>query len=142
MPTDFAQHLTEFLSYYLPNQKNASKNTIASYRDTFKLLIRFCQDEKGIPAERLYIKNLDHNMIMDFLNWLETYRKCSVSTRNQRLAAIHAFFRYAQYEEPSELMNFQKVITIPIKKAKKPVIEHLTPESMQLLLKHSFKLTL
>jgi site-specific recombinase XerD len=51
-PTDFAKHLTEFLSVYLPSQKNVSKNTICSYRDTFKLMIRYCQEKKSILQKR------------------------------------------------------------------------------------------
>lgn len=133
-PTDFAEHLTEFLSVYLPQQKNASKNTIASYRDTFKLLLRYCQDHKGIPIEKLTLNMLSHNLVSDFLNWLETDRKCGISSRNQRLAAIHSFFRYVQYEEPKGILHFQKVIAVPQKKAPKPSIPYLTPDAMQLLL--------
>jgi integrase/recombinase XerD len=133
-PTDFAKHLTEFLSVYLPSQKNVSKNTIHSYRDTFKLLIKFCQEMNSIPAERITLDVLSDKLLTGFLEWLETERKCSVSTRNQRLAAIHSFFRYVQAEEPSGLFHFQKVIAIPSKKAKKTVVEHLTPEAMKLLL--------
>ncbi len=133
-PTDFAGHLTDFLSVYLPCQKNASRNTIASYRDAFKLLLRYCQDSRGIPVEKLTMDMLSHGLVTDFLEWLESDRKCSISSRNQRLAAIHSFFRYAQYEEPKGLMNFQKVIAVPQKKAPKPAIPHLTPEMMQTLL--------
>ena len=57
-PTDFAKYLTEFLSVYLPAQKNVSKNTIHSYRDTFKLLINYCQEIKKIPVERITLNNL------------------------------------------------------------------------------------
>ena len=133
-PTDFAEHLTEFLSVYLPQQKNASKNTIASYRDTFKLLLCYCQNHKGIPVEKLTMDMFSHSLVSDFLNWLETDRKCGISSRNQRLAAIHSFFRYAQYEEPEGILHFQKIIAIPQKKAPKPSIPHLTPGAMQLLL--------
>jgi len=139
-PTDFATHLTEFLSVHLPRQKNASRNTIASYRDTFKLLIRFCQERKNIPAEKIDMSLLNHQFISDFLEWLERDRKCSISTRNQRLAAIHAFFRYAQYEEPEGILHFQKVIALPVKKAPKPSIPHLTPEAMKLLLSQPDKM--
>lgn len=138
-PTDFAKHLTEYLSAYLPSQKNLSKNTIHSYRDAFKLLIQYCHEVKNIPAERITMQVLSHELIADFLQWLETERKCSISTRNQRLAAIHSFFRYAQAEEPSGLFHFQKVIAIPSKKAKKTVVEHLTPEAMKLLLEQPDK---
>ena len=115
-PTDFAKHLTEFLSVYLPAQKNVSKNTVYSYRDTFKLLIKYCLETQNIPAERITVNFLSNELIVGFLQWLETERKCSISTRNQRLAAIHSFFRYIQGEEPSGLYHFQKVMAIPIKK--------------------------
>ncbi|MDF2791386.1 MAG: integrase [Neobacillus sp.] len=133
-PTNFARHLTEFLSVYLPSQKNVSKNTIQSYRDTFKLLIKYCQDIKAISTERITLEILTCELLNGFLGWLETARNCSISTRNQRLSAIHSFFRYVQSEEPSGLFHFQRVIAIPAKKAKKTVVEHLTPEAMKLLL--------
>jgi integrase/recombinase XerD len=140
-PTDFAIHLTNFLSVYLPRQKNASSNTIASYRDTFKLLLRYCKDQREIPIEKLNLGMLTHVIIADFLEWLERERKCSIATRNQRLAAIHSFFRYAQYEEPSGILHFQKVIALPVKKAPKPSVPHLTPEAMRLLLSQPDKMT-
>ncbi|WP_321492729.1 tyrosine-type recombinase/integrase [uncultured Desulfobacter sp.] len=140
-PTDFAIHLTGFLSVYLPRQKNASNNTISSYRDTFKLLLRYCQEQKDIPVEKLNLDMLTHVMIADFLEWIEKERKCSIATRNQRLAAIHSFFRYAQYEEPSGILHFQKVIALPVKKASKPSVPHLTPEAMKHLLSQPDKMT-
>ena len=99
-PTNFAKYLTEFFSEYLSKQKNVSQNTIFSYRDTFKLLIHYCQDIKKIPAEKITLEILSSELLIDFLNFLETNRKCSIATRNQRLAALHAFFRYIQAEEP------------------------------------------
>jgi len=133
-PTNFAKYLTRFLSDYLVFQKNASKNTIYSYRDTFKLLIRYCQDVENISIEQMTMSVLSDNLIIDFLNWLETERKCSVSTRNQRLAAIHSFYRYVQAEDPIGILYFQKVIAIPLKKTTKKSVEYLTVEAMQLLL--------
>lgn len=140
-PTDFASHLTEFLSVYLPRQKNASNNTITSYRDTFKLLLRFCLEQKNIPVENLSMSMLSHVIIVDFLEWLEEERECCIATRNQRLAAIHSFFRYAQYEEPAGILHYQKVISLPVKKASKPSIPYLTPEVMKLLLSQPDKMT-
>lgn len=140
-PTDFAGYLTDFLSKYLPGQKNASRNTIASYRDTFKLLIGFCQEQRDIPVEKLSMSMLTHGLITDFLEWVENGRKCSIATRNQRLAAIHSFFRYVQYEEPIGLLHFQKVIAIPVKKAPKTSVPHLTPNAMKILLSQPDKTT-
>jgi len=140
-PTDFAKYLTDFFSIYLSTQRNVSKNTIHSYRDTFKLLINYCQEMKKIPVERITLNVLSSTLITDFLEWLEINRKCSISTRNQRLAAIHSFFRYIQAEEPAGIFNFQKIIAIPIKKTKKTVVQYLTPQAIKLLLEQPNKHT-
>ncbi len=138
-PTDFARYLTEFFTTYLSGQKNASKNTIYAYRDTFKLLLKYCQDKRGIAIERITLNSLTAELITGFLTWLEMDRKCSVSTRNLRLASIHSFFRYVQGEDPAGIYHFQQVISIPIKKAEKKLIEHLSPESMKHLLEQPDK---
>lgn len=140
-PTDFAEYLTRFLSEYLPDQKNVSKHTISSYRDTFKLLLRYGQDQEGLAIERITMQTLSGSLIGRFLTWVETTRHCSIATRNQRLAAIHSFFRYAQGENPTGLYHFQSVIAIPVKKSRAPVVEHLTPEAMQVLLAQPDKTT-
>ena len=138
-PTNFAKYLTNFLTIYLSGQKNVSKNTILAYRDTFKLLLKYSQDVKGIPIERINMDTLSTDLIIDFLNWLESERKCSISTRNQRLASIHSFFRYVQGEDPSGIYHFQKVISIPVKKYEKTVVKHLSPEAMKMILEQPDK---
>jgi integrase/recombinase XerD len=140
-PTDFAKYLTEFLAVYLPSQKNVSRNTIRSYRDTFKLLINYCQEIKKIRIERITLHDLSSEWVIDFLTWIETDRKCSISTRNQRLAAIRSFFQYIQAEEPAGIFHYQKIINIPTKKSKKTTVEHLTPEAIKLLLEQPDKHT-
>lgn len=138
-PTDFAEYLSGFLTTYLSGQKNVSKNTIFAYRDSFKLLLRYCRDIRNIKPERITLETLTSDLILDFLDWIEAGRKCSISTRNQRLAAIHSFFRYLQWEEPSGLYQFQKIISIPVKKTEKKVVEHLTTDSVKLLLEQPDK---
>lgn len=133
-PTNFAKYLTDFLTIYLTGQKNVSRNTILAYRDTFKLILRYCQDVKKIPAERITMGTLSTELITDFLNWLEVERNCCISTRNQRLASIHSFFRYVQGEDPTGIYHFQKIIAIPVKKCEKEHVIHLTPEVMKLIL--------
>lgn len=140
-PTDFSMHLTAFLSDYLPVQKNVSRNTIKSYRDTFKLLLLFCEKEEAIPTEKLTMKKLSSELIERFLNWLETERKCSISTRNLRLTAIHSFFRYAQAESPEALYHYQKILAIPLKKRRQAVVAHLSPEGIKVLLEQPDKST-
>lgn len=140
-PTDFSMHLTAFLSDYLPIQKNVSRNTIRSYRDTFKLLLLFCEKEEVIPIEKLTMKKLSSERIERFLDWLEIERKSSISTRNLRLTAIHSFFRYAQAESPESLYHYQKVLAIPVKKKHQAVVEHLSPEGIKILLEQPDKST-
>ncbi len=133
-PTDFAKYLTDFFTVYLSKQKNVSLNTIYSYRDTFKLLINYCQESKKIPAEKITLDLLSSEWVRDFLEWLEIDRKCSIATRNQRLAALHSFFRYIQAEEPEGIFHFQKIIAIPMKKAKKTIVGYLSPSAIKMLL--------
>lgn len=140
-PTNFAKYLTDFFTIYLSGKRNVSKNTILAYRDTFKLLLKYSQEYKGVSIERISMDTLSAELISDFLNWIESERKCSISTRNQRLAAIHSFFRYVQIEEPSGLYHFQKVISIPVKKSEKALVKHLSPEIMKLILEQPNKNT-
>ena len=133
--TDFGRYLTDYLSKYLPGYRNLSPHTVASYRDAFKLLLIFCKDEKGISPERLTMSRIDNDLIHAFMTWLETIRKCSISTRNQRLAAIHAFFRYVQTETPERLLIHQRILAIPLKKTGKPTVSYLTTEALQCILK-------
>lgn len=139
--TDFAQYLTDYLSIYLPGQRNLSPHTIVSYRDTFKLLLMFCQHEKGISPERLTMARIDNDLIEAFMTWLETTRKCSISTRNQRLAAIHAFFRYVQAETPERLLMHQRILAIPLKRTGRPAISYLTTEALQCILRQPDRTT-
>ncbi len=93
-PTDFAFYLTNFLSKYLPATAGLSPNTIMSYRDAFSLLLDFCSENKNIKPEKLCLNDLNRKLVEEYLDWLEKTRKCIVSTRNVRLAAVHSFCRY------------------------------------------------
>lgn len=110
-----------------------SPNTISSYRDTFKLFLTYCK-QSGLSIERLTFAQVDETLILAFLKWLEEERKNGISTRNQRLACVHAFFRYVQTEHPVGLVTYQKILAIPMKKAPKPTVNHLTPDALQLIL--------
>ncbi len=132
--SDFSKLLTRFLSHYLPDERNLSHNTISSYCDTFRLLLIFCRDEKRLPIEKLQVEDIAPEMIKDFLLWLETDRRCGISTRNQRLAAIHSFMKYLQSESPQNIFACQKVLALPYKKKTRPVISYLTIDEMKMIL--------
>lgn len=133
-PTDFAAQLSRYLGIYLPGQFGGSINTVRSYRDTFSLLLRYCQEEQNLPPEKLTLERIDHHLIEQFLLWLENERSCCAATRNNRLAAIHAFYRYLQIEMPHLLVRCQEVLAIPYKKAQKKVMSYLTLEGIKALL--------
>lgn len=132
---DFATHMTEFLSHYLPELKNVSPNTISSYCDTFRLFLGYCQDVEGMKIEKLSIDDLTPELIDRFLQWLKVERNNGITTRNQRLAAIHSFVKYLQTKEPHLLLNFQQILAIPVKKTERKVIKPLTKEAIALILR-------
>lgn len=133
--TDFAIHLTDFLSKYLPGQRNLSKNTIASYRDGFKLFLIFFETEKKKKVTQLELACISRELVVEYLVWLEEKRNCSISTRNQRLAVFRSFFHYVSTQAPETLHLCQKIFNIPTKKNRKQVMNYLSPEGLHLLLK-------
>ena len=133
-PTDFAKALSHYLAVYLPGQRNVSANTVKSYRDTFKLFLRYCKQDCNLSTERLCLRHIDKRLVLGFLGWLEKDRNNGVSTRNQRLACIHGFYQYMQIEDPVGLLLYQQILSIPIKKTQAPSINHLTPEALKLIL--------
>jgi site-specific recombinase XerD len=134
-PTDFSKSLTDFLSLYLPGEKGASRNTVNAYKDTFILFLKFMQEEKSVNANKLILNDIRQECIIEFLGWLQNSRRCSNSTRNARLAAVHAFFRYLQYRNPVNIHEWQKILSIPIKRTEKPVVNYLNLDGIKLLLK-------
>jgi site-specific recombinase XerD len=133
-PTDFSYYLSDFLTTYLAGQRNLSTNTIKSYRDTFVFLFAYINEAYQKSPERVTISFVDNDKIKDFLCWLEDSKKNSISTRNQRLAAIHAFFRYLQSQKPDYMFHSQKILAIPMKKSPKKVIAYLSDDKVKQLL--------
>ncbi len=125
---DFPKAVSDFLSVYLPSQRNFSKNTISSYCDTMKLFLRYCVEEKGCAIERLTLKQVNRAFVLSFMTWLERARHSSASTLNQRLACIHTFFRFVQMSYPEVLDQAQQILSIPFRKKLSPplVISTLT----------------
>ena len=132
---DFAAHLTEFLSHYLPELKNISTNTISSYCDAFRLFLGYCQDVEGMRIEKLSIDDLTPELVDHFLQWLRIERNNGTATRSQRLAAIRSFVKYLQIKEPRLLLNFQQILAIPVKRAERKAINPLTKEAIALILR-------
>ena len=120
MATDFAVMLHRFLTSHLAGMRGCSPNTIASYRDAFKLLITYFSDVRSVPPDKLTLDHIDEAAIAAFLNWLETERHNSTPTRNQRLAAVSSFFRWMQSQDPARMASCQEILAIPAKKHAQP----------------------
>ena len=129
----FSYHLTKYFSDYLPKQTAASPNTIRSYRDTFVQLMEFYKTEYRLPPEKLEYTVFTADRIECFLTYLEETRSVGISTRNQRLAAIHSFFRYIQYRDPAGFEQCAQVLSVPFKKVSAKPMNYLSVEEMQLL---------
>ena len=130
----FFKTIHGFLTIYLPKQKCASPNTIKSYRETLNLLLKFLNEKKKVPLYKASFSDLEHKTIGDFLEWLEKSRKCSVSTRNQRLMAIKSFFKYAVLVDATQVSFQIEIQKVPIKKTPSTVVEYLSQEGLKLLL--------
>lgn len=132
--TDFARHLTQFLSVYLPGQVGSKRNTQLSYRDSFSLFLRYCRDLEKLSLEKVTVSKVDRELIIRYLQWLEEDRNCKATTRNQRLAAIHSFFNFLMVEEPQYIQQGQRILAIPMKKTDKPPLLYLPLDSIKGLL--------
>jgi integrase/recombinase XerD len=110
--SDLPPILQGFFSVKLMQQKKASPHTIASYRDTWKLLLTYAQQATRTAPSRMRIAQLDHVLITGFLQHLETGRGNGASTRNNRLAAIHSMFRYAELQAPDDADVIRRVLAI------------------------------
>ena len=132
--TNLAGSLQAFLVEHLPLHRNLSPNTIKSYRDTISLLLKYCRDHRKLAPERLKLEHLNEALVVDFLTYIENERGCSIQTRNQRLAALHAFFRFLQAEMPEHILACQRILAIPFKRYERFVIRHLTPQETKTII--------
>lgn len=132
--TDMAMLLKDFFETYLLKERGVSNHTIRSYSATFQSLYAFFKDNKGIRANKLFVKDLSRRSINDYLNWLEMEKGNKVSTRNSRLASVKAFCHYAQYKDFKNLARWQDILSIKSKKADMPYMSFLTQEGMKTLL--------
>ena len=123
-----------FFTEHLTNQLAASANTMASYRDTFRLLLNFATTRIGRQPTDLLVTDIDADLVGGFLDFLETSRGNSARTRNNRLAAIRSFFKHVAINEPELLHHCRRVLALPSKRHEKRVIDYLDREQIEALL--------
>jgi site-specific recombinase XerD len=126
--------LEGFFTRRLMMQRKASPHTIASYRDTFRLLLRFAQQHLGKAPSDLALSDVDVPLVLAFLDDLEQGRGASERTRNLRLTAIHSFFRYVAFESPAHAAQVQRVLAIPSKRFTRTLVNYLSRAEVDALL--------
>jgi site-specific recombinase XerD len=131
---ELSRIVTDFFLRHLSAERNVSRHTTLAYRDALKLFLRFAADWHKRPVDHLAIGDLTPEVVLTFLDSLETARHNTVRTRNARLAAIHCFFRYVLDCEPSHAALCQRILVIPVKKAVRPSLGYLSDEELGNLL--------
>lgn len=126
--------LESYFTDRLMRQRKASPNTIASHRDTFRLLLKFAEQRLKKEPSKLTVEDLDATFISHFLGYLEEQRGNVARTRNVRLAAIHSFFKYVALEEPCHSALAHRILAIPNKRFKHRPVEFLTRPEINALL--------
>lgn len=137
MKTDkhtFLDVMEAFINSYLPLERGCSNKTVESYKTTYRLLLNYLYEYKQIPSDQISFEKLDYETIIGFLDWLQESRKCSVRTRNQRLAALNSFSKYARNIclEAAFLRN--TLNKIPQKKVHRSIKSTFTLDEVQILL--------
>jgi site-specific recombinase XerD len=126
--------IQKFFTDRLCTQMEASPNTIAGYRDTFRLLLRFASEQTGRAPTKLKVEDIDSTIVGDFLVHVETLRRNSARSRNVRLAAIRSFFRFVAMSEPAYLLHCQRILAMPSKRYVRRTVDFLDRAEMDALL--------
>ena len=130
--TKFARYLNKYFTLHLPSTNGYTPMTIDSYRYAFMLFLAF-MEEQGVTADKIEITDLTRQCVLEYLNWLQSRRGNSVSTRNQRQAVINSFIKYLMYEFPEHLAEFQSILRLPVKRAPQKEISYLKTDGVKLL---------
>jgi integrase/recombinase XerD len=132
--TALAPLLQSFFIERLARQRQASPNTIASYRDAFRIFLGYAERRLGKSPTKLRLQDLDAPLVSGFLDHLEAERGNHARTRNVRFAALRSFFRFVAIREPSELATIQRVLAIPLKRVSRMLVPYLDRVEIDALL--------
>jgi site-specific recombinase XerD len=127
--------LHSFFHDWMGKQKNLSRHTVHSYRDTWKLFLRFTAERKRRDIAELSLVDLQASEVLAFLDHLEKDRKVSIGTRNCRLAAVHSFFAFVAHREPLAIAQCAEIAHIPVKKRSRPAMCYMDAEEIAAVLR-------
>ena len=127
-------YVQRFFTERLITQLAASPNTVASYRDTFRLLLKYASDHLGRAPTALQVADIDADLIAGFLSFVETTRANSARSRNTRLAAIRSFFKHVAFQEPQLMHHCQRILAMPSKRHEKRAVDYLKRDEIEALI--------
>jgi site-specific recombinase XerD len=133
-PAPLASWLHLFFHEWLGQQRNCSRHTVLSYRDTWRLYLRFVAGRRDRPVSSLKLSDLTEGEVLAFLNDVEMQRRATIGTRNCRLAALRSFFRFVADREPLAAAQCATVLRIPMKKGPRPAVSYLDSEEVTAIL--------
>ena len=136
MNNRFSKLVQEFLTSYIIGECNYSMNTKSSYSTTFYLFLEFMNEEKNIKPNKIEIETITKEVIVQFLDWLETNRSVSISTRNQRLACIKSFYKYVQTNELDLFESCSTILSIKNKKVPNKMISYFTENEIKMMISY------
>jgi site-specific recombinase XerD len=134
-PATFPALLHAFFHEWLGEQRNLSRHTVMSYRDTWRLFLRFTSEKRHKPIVSLALSDLNADLVLAFLRHVEEKRKVSIGTRNCRLAGLKTFFAFVAQREPSALAQCEEIVRIPTKKTARPAMCYLETDEVAEILK-------
>lgn len=130
----FFRHVRGFLTVFLPKNKCYSDHTVKAYRDTINLFRKFLFEEKAISFTNINFDRINHNVIYEFLAWLQNTRGCEVSTKNHRLAALKSFFHYCAMEDPALMAVYMDVQKVRSQRVVRNKVKYMSETALKLLL--------
>lgn len=136
MTNRFSKLVQDFLTTYIISECNYSMNTKASYSTTFHLFLEFMNKEKNVKPNKIEIETITKEVVVQFLDWLETNRNVSIQTRNQRLACIKSFYKYVQSNEPDLFDTCSLILSIKNKKVPNKIIAYFSEDEIRIMINY------
>ena len=130
----FFEHVRGFLTVYLPKNKCYGKNTVKAYRDTINLFRKFLWEEKTISFTNISFDMINHDVIYEFLAWLQNTRGCEAATKNHRLAALKSFLHYCAFEDPALMAVYLDIQNVRSQKVTRNRVEYMSETALKILL--------
>ena len=130
----FFKHVRGFLTVYLPKNKCYSRNTVKAYRDAINLFRKFLLEEKMISFTSINFAMINHEVIYEFLAWLQNTRGCEATTKNHRLAALKSFLRYCAFEDPALMAVYLDIQNVHSQKVTRNRVEYMSETALKILL--------